>query len=168
MRLHSAGPSLRHDFYSKIYLRNMTTFTLNPLTGAVSHYSGFAFHGITPTHAGNTHGLFALGGDTDADLPIVAVVQTPITLQESTLKKVLEVAYLAMRGTGKAEMRVMGLAAQWAYPFEVLPAGVSKCKLGRGIHENYLGFGFSNPGGEDFQIDRLEIAMSGSKNRRSA
>lgn len=145
----------------------MTTILLNTLTGAVSEYDT-AFHSITPTHAGDAAGLFALGGDSDAGAPIVAEVQTPKTIQASTLKKSLEAAYLSMRGTGSAELRVIGQALQWAYPFAAQANGVSRCKLGRGIRENYLGFGFSNPGGEYFQIDRIEIAMAGSKNRRSA
>lgn len=145
----------------------MTTILLNTLTGAVSEYDT-AFHGITPTHAGNHAGLFAFGGDTDAGLPIVAQVQTPKTIQASTLKKSLEAAYLSMRGTGNAQVQVLGLAQQWAYPFAVQADGVSRCKLGRGIKENYLGFGLSNPDGNDFQIDRIEVVMAGSKNRRSA
>lgn len=146
----------------------MTTIILNTLTGAVSEYDT-AFHGITPTHAGDITGLFAFGGDTDAGLPIVAQVQTPVTIQASTLKKSLEAAYLSMRGTGTAQVQVLGIAQQqWAYPLAVQADGVSRCKLGRGIKENYLGFGFINPDGDDFQIDRIEIVMAGSKNRRSA
>lgn len=145
----------------------MTTILLNTITGAVSEYDT-AFHSITPTHAGDAAGLFAFGGDSDAGAPIVADAQTPKTIQASTLKKSLEAAYLSMRGTGSAEVRVIGQAQQWAYPFAVQADGVSRCKLGRGIRESYLGFGFSNPGGEYFQIDRIEIVMSGSKNRRSA
>lgn len=144
----------------------MTAIVLNTLTGAVSEYDT-AFHSITPTHAGDAAGLFAFGGDTDAGMPIVAQVQTPKTIQASTLKKSLEAAYLAMQGAGSAEVRVIG-QQQWAYPFAVQADGVSRCKLGRGIQENYLGFGFGNPGGEHFQIDRIEIVMAGSKNRRSA
>lgn len=145
----------------------MTTILLNTITGAVSEYDT-AFHSITPTHAGDAAGLFALGGDTDAGAPILAEVQTPKTIQASTLKKSLEAVYLSMRGTGNAQVHVFGAAQQWDYPFAVLPAGVSRCKLGRGIRESYLGFGLSNPGGEYFQIDRIEVAMAGSKNRRSA
>lgn len=140
---------------------------INTLTGAVSEYDT-AFHSITPTHAGNHAGLFSFGGNTDAGLPIVAQVQTPKTIQTSTLKKSLELAYLAMRGTGNAEVHVMSQTQEWVYPFAVLPSSLSRCKLGRGIRENYLGFGFSNPSGEDFQIDRIEVVMAGSKNRRSA
>lgn len=147
----------------------MPTILLNTLTGAVSEYDT-AFHSIMPTHASNHAGLFAFGGNTDAGLPIVAQVQTPKTIQASTLKKSLEAAYLSMRGTGNAQVQVqvLGLAQQWDYPLAVQADGVSRCKLGRGIKESYLGFGFSNPDGDDFQIDRIEIVMSGSKNRRSA
>ena len=55
----------------------MNTIACNTLTGAVSEYTGFGFQSLTPTHAGSANGLFALGGDTDAGLPIVANIRLP-------------------------------------------------------------------------------------------
>ena len=54
----------------------MNAIAFNTMTGAVSEYTGFGFQSITPTHAGSSTGLFTLGGDTDAGLPIVATVTT--------------------------------------------------------------------------------------------
>lgn len=139
---------------------------INTLNGAVTEYDNFAFQSITATHGGGVTGLFAFGGNVDIDLPIVAVVQTPKTLRESTLKKSLEAVLFSMKGTGIGEATVFGESLQWPYEFPVLVSGQSRCKVGRGIRENYLGFGYRNPQGDTFKIDRIEVQMSESKNRR--
>lgn len=54
----------------------MNTIVLNTLTGAVSEYD-WPFQSLTPTHAGDVTGLYALGGDTDAGRPIDAHITTP-------------------------------------------------------------------------------------------
>lgn len=144
----------------------MNTIAVNTLTGAVSEYTGFGFHAVTPTHAGAATGLFALGGSTDAGAPIVADVRTARKLRSASLKKAILAVYFSMRGAGMAEFTVFGRNAQWSYPFAVRASGESRGVPGRGIHENYLGFGFRNPKGESFTIDRMEVLASESKSRR--
>jgi hypothetical protein len=144
----------------------MNTIVLNTLTGAVSEYTNFVFHAITPTHAGAATGLFALGGDTDLGLPIVSDIRTAKKLISSTLKKHMELVYFAMQGAGTSEMTVFGRAGQWSYTFPVRPGGESRAVPGRGIRENYLGFGYRNPAGDAFRIDRIEVLTNESKNRR--
>lgn len=144
----------------------MTTIVLNTLTGAVSEYTSFAFHAVTPTHAGSATGLFAFGSDLDIDQPIVSDVRTAKRLLSSTLKKHMELVYFAMQGAGTSEMTVFGKAGQWSYAFPVRASGESRAVPGRGIRENYLGFGYRNPGGEAFRIDRIEVLTNESKNRR--
>lgn len=140
---------------------------VNTLTGAVSEYSAHEFHSITPTHAGNAAGLYAFGGDTDADLPIVATLQLPATLRESTLRQAIEMVYLSMRGEGKAQFAVLGAGGQrWAYEFPLRASDVTRCPVGRGIKENYLGFELSTPNGQAFALDRIEVLNAKSKNRR--
>lgn len=145
----------------------MNTIVLNTLTGAVSEYTRFAFHSITPTHAGSALGLFAFGGYMDVDLPIVSAVRTPAALKESTLKKSISMLYFSMKGDGTFQATVFGETQSWSYPFKAHPAsGQTRCPVGKGIRENYLGFGFSNPTGQGFSIDRIEALMHESKNRR--
>ena len=144
----------------------MKTIILNTLSGAVSEYTNFAFHAITPTHAGSATGLFALGGDLDIDQPIVSEVRTPKTLRASTLKKTMDMVYLSIKGVGQGELSVFGEAGQWSYAFPVRAMGQSRCPVGRGIRENYLGFGYMNPAGDAFRIDRIEVLTNESKNRR--
>ncbi len=144
----------------------MNTIICNTLTGAVSEYTNFAFHAVTPTHAGSATGLFAFGSDLDIDQPIVSDIRTAKKLVSSTLKKHMELVYFSMRGSGTSEMTVFGRAGQWSYAFPVRASGESRAVPGRGIRENYLGFGHRNPAGDAFRIDRIEVLTNESKNRR--
>ena len=138
----------------------------NTLSGAVSEYTRHSFQSITPTNAGSASGLFALGGDSDNGLPIVAQVRLPATLRENTLKKRLESAYLSMRGLGCAEFSVFGPnGEQWRYAFALRESGQTRAVVGRGIRENYLGFGLSNPAGQAFTLDRVEVLARQSTRR---
>ena len=144
----------------------MNTLVCNTLTGAVSEYMRFAFHGITPTHGGSAMGLYEFGGDDDDGLPIVSSIRLPATLRESTLKKCIGMVYLSMQGQGSAQLTVFGKTQDWAYPFPLRDSGQTRCPVGRGIRENYLGFGLSNPAGQHFTLDRIEVLAHASKTRR--
>ncbi len=144
----------------------MNTIVCNTLNGAVSEYTRHAFQSITPTHAGDATGLFALGGDTDAGLPIVASIKLPPTLRESTLKKHIGMVYLSMEGQGTADLTVFGKTEDWTYEFPLRDSGQTRCKPGGGIRENYLGFGLATPQGQAFTLDRVEVLLLESKNRR--
>lgn len=139
----------------------------NTLTGAVSEYTRHDFQSITPTHGGSATGLYALGGDTDAGLPIQSALRLPVTLRENTLKQQIAMVYLSMQGQGEAEFTVFGSSAQaWSYPFPLRDSGQTRCPVGKGIRENYLGFGLSNPTGQAFTLDRVEVLSIKSKTRR--
>lgn len=143
----------------------MNVIVLNTLTGAVSEYDRFGFQSITPGHAGNAQGLYRLGGDTDAGQPIVSRMVTGQTLWGSSLKKRVSMVYLSLRGEGWGEMSVIGAQA-YTFRFPVLPSGQSRSRPGQGIRENYLAFGYSNADGDDFQLDRIEVLVAQSPNRR--
>lgn len=144
----------------------MNTIVCNTLTGAVSEYTRHAFQSVTPTHAGSATGLYAFGGDTDDGLPIVAEIRLPPTLRGSTLKKHLQMVYLSMTGGGSAQLTVFGKTQDWTYQFPLRDSGQTRCKPGGGIRENYLGFGLSNPQGQAFTLDRVEVLLLESKTRR--
>lgn len=145
----------------------MNTIICNTLSGAVSEYTGFVFQSITPTHAGDASGLYTLGGDTNNGQPIVANIRLPATLRESTLKKRLSMAYLSMKGAGCAQFSVLGPNGMpWAYEFPLQCSEQTRCIVGKGIRENYLGFALSNPAGQKFSLDRIEILTLDSKTRR--
>lgn len=144
----------------------MNTIVMNTLTGAVSEYTGFGFQSITPTHAGSATGLFVLGGDADVDQPIVAHVVTGKQLWGGSLKKTAQAVYFSLKGSGTSTLTVVGEGASYSYPFPVLPAGQSRSVPGKGLRENYLAFGYSNTDGAAFQLDRIEVLVAQSKNRR--
>lgn len=144
----------------------MNMIVCNTLSGAVTEYTRHTFQSITPTHGGDATGLFALGGDTDGGLPIVADIRLPPTLRESTLKKYLGMVYLSMSGEGTAEFTVFGKTQDWSYPFPLRESGQTRCKPGSGIRENYLGFGLTTPQGQAFTLDRVEVLLLESKTRR--
>lgn len=138
---------------------------LNTMTHAVSEYN-WAFQSITPTHAGDAAGLYALGGDLDDTQPIVAEVVTGTTLFDSSLKKHTEMVYFSVTGEGSGELIVRGKSNEYRYAFPIRSSGQSRQQPGKGIRENYLAFGFSNPDGGHFQLDRIEALIAQSKTRR--
>lgn len=144
----------------------MNAIAFNTMTGAVSEYTGFGFQSITPTHAGSATGLFILGGDTDAGAPIVSVVTSGKQLWGGSLKKTADMVYFSLKGAGTSTMLISGEATDYRYPFPVRATGQSRSKPGLGIRENYLAFGYSNTDGADFQLDRIEVLVTQSKNRR--
>lgn len=143
----------------------MTTIVMNTLNGAVTEYD-WAFQSVTPGHAGDAAGLYALGGDTDAGQPIVATITTGTKHWGSTLKKFVAAVYFSMRGVGRGALTVHCAAASYTYPFPVRASGESRAIPGRGIRENYLAFTYQNQDGDDFVIDRIEVLSSQSTTRR--
>lgn len=144
----------------------MTAIVLNTLTGAVSEYSGFDFHAVTPTHAGSLLGLYLLGGNLDLTAKIVANVVTGKTLVSASLKKFLDPIYFSLKGSGTSTLAVYGETASYTYTFGVSATGESRAVPGRGIRENYMAFGYSNTDGAAFRLDRVEVPFKTSSSRR--
>lgn len=146
----------------------MDAIVMNTLTGAVTEYDNYGFHAATPTHAGNATGLYAFGGDLDVAQPIVAEAVTGETLWGDSRKKFLDMVYFSIPdGEGRGELIVHGAGeTEHRYDFPFRSSGQSRAKPGKGIRENYLAFGFSNPDGDDFTLDRIEVLVAQSKTRR--
>lgn len=144
----------------------MNTIVCNTLLGAVTEYTRHDFDAITPTHGGGATGLFALGGDTDAGLPITSEIRLPATLRDDTLKKRIDMVYVSIKGASDAQLAVYGAAGEWVYDFPLRATGQSRCRPGRGIRENYLGFALRMPFGQSFTLDRVEVLHDTSKTRR--
>ena len=144
----------------------MNAIVCNTISGAVSEYTRFTFQSITPTHGGSATGLYAFGGDTDNGLAIVSKIRLPSTLRETTLKQSLEMVYLSMAGAGCARLTVYGAHQSWDYSFPLRCSGQTRCQVGRGIRENYLGFGLTTPAGQAFTLDRVEAMNKASTTRR--
>jgi hypothetical protein len=144
----------------------MNTIVCNTLIGAVTEYTRHEFQSITATHGGSAAGLYEFGGDTDEGLPIVADLRLPTTLRENTLKRFMDMVYLSMRGEGSAEFTVFGVPDNWTYTFPLRTSGQTRCTPGKGIRQNYLGFGLRTPEGQAFTLDRVEVLTRDSSTRR--
>lgn len=142
----------------------MTAIVLNTSNGAVTEYD-WSFASVSPQHAGDANGLYALGGDTDQGAAIVSEMRSGLSGGE-TLQKPGNV-YLAMHGPGGGTLIVMGRDSEWEYPILARPSGVCMANPGKGIRQSYLGFGFRNIAGADFRLDRIDADVLASKNRRN-
>jgi hypothetical protein len=131
----------------------------------VTEYTGFGFHGITPTHAGSALGLYLLGGDTDDDALIRSRVQTGKLAWGTSLKKLLDKVFFGLLGEGGYTLFVTG-EAEYEYEFAGTASGECRAKPGRGIRDNYLSFGMSNADGQAFQLDSIEVLTATSSTRR--
>lgn len=153
----------------------MTAIVMNTRTAAVTEYgSSFAFVGITPTHAANATGLFTLGGETDEGVDIEAPFRGPYIGSDSVVS--VGDVYVGIQGdTGAAQGQVRVLAGgksaargtEWQYPLYAQSSGVSRAKVGRGIRENSLSFGYTNEGGAFYTIRSLQVELSSSKTRKA-
>lgn len=137
---------------------------MNTATGAVTEYD-WTFQSITPEHAGSAAGLFTLGGNTDAGVPIAAELRSG--RPEAKTKQAIGNVYLVLEGAGDGTLIVEGRSDAWEYPMTGRASGVSRAKPGRGISETRLGFGFRNAAGADFRLDRIDAEILETKTRRN-
>jgi hypothetical protein len=138
----------------------MNTIVMNTLTGGVTEYTGFAFHAITPTHAGSATGLFLFGGDTDNTLPIIPDVLTGKQTMEAAQRKRIPNIYYAVESDATNLTCVVATEDQeYEYPFYVRDDGVSRADPGKGIIESYLQVGLKTAG-EDFLLDYIEANVA--------
>lgn len=145
----------------------MNAIVMNTLTGAVSEYTGFNFHSITPTHAGSAMGLYALGGDLDIAAPIVATVMTGKTALSDMLQKYLGNVYFSIKAVGSATMLIQDEKVTYRYPLEMTALKEARGVPGRGIVSRFLAFGFESTDGCAFSLDAFEVTVNKSKTRRS-
>lgn len=143
----------------------MPTIVMNTLSGAVTEYE-WTITSISAALAGSAGGVHSLAGASDAGSPIAASITTGKKLWGDINKKFASCIYVAMSGSGIGRARVETIGQTYAYEFPVLASGISRAVTGRGIRENYLGFGFDNVGGADFRIDSIEPVTATSSTRR--
>lgn len=144
----------------------MRAITLNTLSRAVTEYDDWVFNSITPTHAAGESGLYRLGGDADNGKPIVSRVTTGLQQWGSSKKKRIQLVYFAIQGEGSCDLHIGTPTREHKYRFTMRPSGETRCQPGKGIRENYLSFGFSNPDGDAFTLDRIEALVAESASRR--
>lgn len=144
----------------------MDTIICNTITGAISEYGSFGFQSVIPTHAGSAVGLYELTGDTDDGALIVSRVLTGKPQWGTSFKKMFRKIFFGLKGTGEFSAIVAGESDEYTYPFTAVATGESRAQPGRGIRETYLAVGFTNPFGQQFQLDNIEPINTTSKDRR--
>lgn len=145
----------------------MNTIVMNTLTAAVSEYTGFLFQSVTPTKAGSALGLYSLTGGLDETAKIVSYIQTGETAWNDARKKRPGTTFLNLLGSGAGLFHVVGRSDTYTYSVPVRAKGASRVTPGKGIQENYLAFGYSNPDGAAFQLDRIEVPIEQYPYRRT-
>ena len=144
----------------------MNAIVLNTKNGAVTEYTNWAFDSISPNHAVSSAGVFSLGGDTDNGTVINGVFTTGKKLWGTSFKKQLQAAYFSFTGLGIGNLTVFGETRSYSYVVPPTTTGEARVMLGRGMRENYFQFSYTNPQGDAFTIDSIDIPFGTSKNRR--
>jgi hypothetical protein len=138
---------------------------VNTTTRAPSRYAGHSFNSfakIGDTYYGAAaDGLYALSGSTDAGTAIIASVLTMSTNAGSIQQKNVPTAYVGVRASGAIQLNVTtddGIAHQYTLTEH---SGDSvhneRVLLGKGARGAYWQFELTNPDGQDFEVDYLEI-----------
>lgn len=141
----------------------MTTIVMNTLTGAVTEYD-WVIQSATAAQASSSAGLHDLGGDSDAGAPITGEIRSGLMGGEG--RQGLESVYVGVKGAGQGIVRIEGESGAWEYPMDVRAGGVSRVQPGKGIEENWLGYGYRNVAGADFLLDSVDAEIVQSKKRR--
>ncbi|QEL64779.1 hypothetical protein OTERR_13030 [Oryzomicrobium terrae] len=142
----------------------VTTWAFALETGATARYDKFrlnSFANILGKCYGATgDGVHLLEGDTDAGAAIEAVVDFGSSDFGTSRLKSLATAYLGVQATGDVALRItVNGADQYTYKTRRTDAFTRSQRVdtGRGLRANYLKFELINPGGADFELDRLEL-----------
>jgi hypothetical protein len=146
----------------------MSTLTFNLQSHAATEYD-WGLTSLTSRHATSAQGLLSLGGDTDAGRPIAALATTPVSQHKSSLVKGVAMLYVSTPSAQVQGLEVLvelPTGQRYAYPLQSQATGVARAQPGRGIRENYLGFGVCNVAGADFEIERIEVQTHASATRR--
>lgn len=86
---------------------------------------------------------------------------------DATLNKRPELAYISVRSAGQGVFVTATLQERYEYAFAHERKGLSRAKVGKGVRENYLAFGYRNEGGVDFEVDLIEVLVNSASSRRA-
>ena len=143
------------------------TPVLNLATQAPYFYDNFAFTGFASLggrqFAVGPDGLYELGGDTDADQPIKARIETGMDTLGSALLKTVGAAYLGYTATAGLTLAATTGQPEGAtlqiYPLAETAKALTqtRVKLGKGVKARYWQFALANQAGGNFTIETLEV-----------
>lgn len=148
------------------------TWVMNTRNEANSIYDGFEFDSLV-THRGRTFaagpgGLFELTGDDDNGNPIVASVLLDKTDFGTSYRKGMEGAYLGGHLPDGLHVRVVtDDGRSRTYEAKQTPRlATRRVALGKGLLSRYYQLEITNPEGQDFTLDTMELVPVTTKRRR--
>lgn len=147
------------------------TIVVNADTSAFSRYEGYGF--LAYFHIGDDayglsrDGIFLLGGDTDAGLPIQASVHAGAVDAGTSLLKWASECYLAASSDGPLRLRVT--VGDNAYVYTARSSSqemqMQRVDIGKGLRATYFELEVINDNGDDFELDRIEFRSAPTSRR---
>lgn len=139
-------------------------WALNLETMAPSRYLGLVANSMTQfkgkTFVANAGGIYEVGADDDAGLPIKASIQFPTTDYGRSNIKSMEVAYIGVRTQGKMKLK-MFVNRDHPHYYHIAqnlstPKG-TRVVIGKGMRGRYWGARLDNVDGTDFELESVEF-----------
>lgn len=158
----------------------MTAFTLNTETLAgLSEYDSYVFGSLAELSgtylATLSDGIYELEGDADSVIPaglsppadpgtpIVAKARTGLMDLSTSARKTIPDVYLGYAADGRLVVKVTAsergekTESWYEATQDRETADTLRFKLGKGIKGRYLGIEISNPDGQDFEVEVIQI-----------
>lgn len=145
-------------------------WTASSDTFAMSRYSGYRFNSAAVIGgrliAAGDGGLYALAGDDDAGVPIVATLTTGLSDAGDPQQKRSREVFVGYEADGSLSMKVSGTGtgaeAGYTYTLPSKTAGdptANRVKIGRGMRSRFWRFELSNPSGDPFKITETRVII---------
>jgi hypothetical protein len=154
------------DYVGGVPRPSKTVLVVNLETGATSRYENFEFDKLEVVdgvlYGTNADGVFRIGGDTDAGLPINASISLGKTDLDSAQIKTLHDLYVGGRSDKPMKVRVRSQVGDFVYTADADSTLIKqlRAKLGRGLRSSYFGVEVYNDQGADFEIDEIRVHAS--------
>ncbi len=149
----------------------ITTWAVNTRTGAVTEYLDYGFDSFVRLPDGSYLGagldgnLYALSGDTDAGVPIVADMVGGLLDMGGTRFTQLKAVYLGVRAGGRFYLRIMtNNSVVRTYEVSVKPMRTARFDIGKGLRSRYIQWELITTG-QDFDLEGIEFIPLVSQRR---
>jgi hypothetical protein len=140
----------------------MNTIVFHFSSAGVTEYSQ-PLTGVSGDFSATADGIQKVSEQADAPVGSFTV---PIGSADSAKKRSPICAHVMGQGEGIIQCAVQTTLGENTYMSLVNSGRQRKIVFGRGIRDNYLGFEFSNPGGDKFKIDQIDLTVNTSTTRR--
>lgn len=140
---------------------DVTSWTVNTRTGAVTEYTGYAFNSFAQNRrhylGASETGLYQLDGDDDAGEPIIAQLRSGYAQFGGSRYTSFKAAYLGIRGDGSVFLKLdTGDGKSYTYKSVVQDQQSTKVRFGKGLRARYFAFELTSEG-QDFDLDTVEF-----------